>query len=73
MADVNNIGREFDKKLANISTCQTTEELYANLDEAFVSRKFHETHGFIWDVEPLEDPYAVNRPKSWDDISDTDV
>ena len=62
MAGINNVGKEFDKKLANISPCKPGEELYANLDKAIVSLKLHETHGFIWDVEPLEDPYAENRP-----------
>ena len=70
-ADVNNVGKkQFDRKLANISPCQPAEDVYANLDEAFVSLKLHETHGFIWDVERLEDPYCDNRPTGWGDISD---
>ena len=63
MADVNNVGKKhFDRKLANISPCRPTEEVYANLDEAFVSLRLHETHGFMWDLEPLEDPYSENQP-----------
>ena len=58
MADVNNVGkRQFERKLANISPCNPPEDVYSNLDEAFVSLKLHEIHGFIWDVEPLEETY----------------
>src|ERR1044072_6736340 len=61
MADINNVGQnQFDRKLANIAPCQPAEEMYANLNEAFVSLKLHETHVFVWDMEPLEDPYAKN-------------
>ena len=71
MAEVSNVEKkQFDRKLANISPCQPAEDVYANLDEAFVSLKLHETHGFMWDVEPLEDPYCTNRPTGWGDISD---
>ena len=63
MADVNNVDKkQFDRKLANISPCQPAEDVYANLDEAFISLKLHGTHGFMLDVEPLEDSYCENRP-----------
>src|ERR1051325_2888218 len=59
MADINNVGQnKFDRKLANIAPCHPAKDTYANLHEAFVSLKLHETHGFTWDVEYLEDPYA---------------
>ena len=48
--------------------------MYANLNEAFVSLKLHETHGFVWDVEPLEDPYAEDPvPIGWGNNQDGDV
>lgn len=64
MANVNNVGKkEFERKLANISPCFPVEDVYANLSEAFVSLTLHETHGFIWDVEHLDDPpYTGIRP-----------
>ncbi|KAI5397465.1 hypothetical protein KIW84_063329 [Lathyrus oleraceus] len=60
MVDVNNVGKkEYERKLANISPCFPAEDVYANLSEAFVSLTLHETHGFIWDVERLDDqPYT---------------
>ena len=70
MADVNNVSKKnFDKKLANISPCQPAEDVYSDLNEAFVSLKLHETHGFIWDVKHLEDPNDENQPTGWEDIT----
>jgi hypothetical protein len=72
MADVNNVGKkEFERKLANISPCFPAKDVYANLSEAFVSLTLHETHGFIWDVERLDDPpYTGIRPTGWRDVTD---
>jgi hypothetical protein len=72
MADVNNVGKkEFERKLANISPCLPVEDVYSNMSEAFVSLTLHETHGFIWDVERLEEPpYAEIRPTGWGDVTD---
>src|ERR1043165_3798198 len=75
MADINNVDQnQFDRKLANIAPCQPAEEMYANLNEALVSLKLHETHGFVWDVESLEDPYTEEPvPKSWKNNHHSDV
>ena len=75
MADINNVGQnQFDRKQANIAPCQPTEEMYANMNEAFVSLKLHETHGFVWDVEPLEDPCAEEPvPTGWGNNHDNNV
>lgn len=57
LANINNIGKkEFKRKLANISPCLPVEDVYTNLSEAFVSLTLHGTHGFIRDVECLEEP-----------------
>src|ERR1051325_5805358 len=75
MANVNAVGQnQFDRKLANIAPCHSAEEVYANLNEAFVSLKLHETHKFMWDVEYLEDPYAEELvPTGWGNHHDSDV
>ena len=72
MADVNNVGKkEFERKLAIISPYFPAEDVYANLSETFVSLTLHETHGFIWDVERLDDPpYTSIRPIGWRDVND---
>lgn len=57
MADINNISKkEFERKLANISPCLPTEDVYSDQSGAFVSLNLHEAHDFTWDVECLEDP-----------------
>lgn len=56
MADVNNVvKKEFERELANIYPGLPTEDVYYNLNEAFVSLKLHETDHFTWDLERLED------------------
>lgn len=75
MADLNNISKkEFERILSNISPCLPAEDVYSNLNEAFISLKLHEAHGFTWDVECLEFPsYEEVRPTGWGDITDDDV
>lgn len=75
MAEANAVGQKhFEKKLANIPPCQPAEDTYSNLHEDFVSLKLHETHGIIWDVEPLEDHcYGGIRPTGWGDSKDDHV
>jgi hypothetical protein len=74
LADVNHVGpTDFDRKLANIAPCLPAEEGYQNLSESFVSLRLHETHGFVWDVEPLGDIYADPAPTGWGQPTSDDV
>lgn len=65
MAEANTADhKHFDRNLENISPCQPSEDTYINLEEAFVTLNLHASHGFIWDVQPLDNNGGI-RPTGW--------
>jgi hypothetical protein len=52
IAEVNNITKKnFDKQLANIAPCTSSDLGHENQENVFCSMKLHPTHGFIWEWE----------------------
>ena len=70
-ADVNQITKEtFEKKLAKIAPCSSSNEAYVPAENVFASVHLDPNYGFVWEREVMGDnnvyPDDVRRPTGWD-------